>query len=171
MNRIFFGLAIWNALFLAAAAVLGFMSGDMVFAHTFVGLFAAVFSCLVHCIVMGHLIGAGKAIKENAAKLDDPDRFQRPNRRLKMEVFPLATFAPLATVVAAILGGGVGADVLPSWLHLGTAAVAVVLNLAAYPAEYRGLKRTNDLIGQINALLEEEEQMKSMLAKAPGATH
>ncbi|MCZ6602642.1 MAG: hypothetical protein O6952_06530 [Planctomycetota bacterium] len=166
MERIFIGLALWNALILGFAGTTGLGWGPAAGHHLIVGLFAAIFSCLVHSIVMGHLIGAGRAIKEAAVFLDDPDRFLIPNRRLKGRVFPLATFAPLATVVAAILGGGVGVGSLPRWAHLGTVILAVVLNFAAYPREIQGIRRTSELIRQINLLLQEEEEMKSMIDPA-----
>ena len=163
MERIFIGLAIWNTLILIVASASGLTGGAFGEQHVLIGLFAAIFSCLLHSIVIGHLIGAGRAIKDGAADLDDPGRFLVPNRKLKAKVFPLATFAPLATVIAAVLGGGVHADSLPSWVHLGAAIVAVGLNLAAYPAEHHGIRRTSDLIGQLHVLLEEEEEVRAAL--------
>ncbi len=134
MNRLFLGLNLWGLLFLAAAAASGWTGSAW---HMRVGIFAAVFLCLVQCGVIALFLGAAKLIKEHVGRFDMPaaliDRLNEVYHRL----FPMAAAGAVAIAATAIIGGLARLGRVPGWLHLSLAAVASAWLLAVIPLEYR----------------------------------
>lgn len=160
MHRIFAGMAVWASVFLVAQVVLGVLTKRVdpswVTLHLYGGVLLGIYLCILHVGVMFHFIGSGKEIKEHAAILGDNADIVKTLRRFKMLTSPLATFAPLITGAAIILGGSAHMKVLPGWVHWGLALAALVFNLVAFPVEYRCLKLNVELINEVDARIRRE---------------
>jgi hypothetical protein len=178
VHRIFAGLAAWTTAAILAEFVLGIFVGGAVrdgrpadaqrlFTwHMMLGIVVGTLVTAIHVMTMFHFIGSGKEIKEHAAILGDHAEIVRKLRRFKMLTSPLATFAPLLTGAAVILGGGAhtGGVALgeqtflsvPAWSHWVVGLAALALNLVAFPIEYRCLKLNLDLIREVDARVRRE---------------
>lgn len=160
MHRIFIGSAFWTVIFFAAQFVTGFLvtpeSPRFFHVHMLGGLFLATFVCVVHIMVMFHFVGSGKELKEAAEVLGENADIYIKVRQFKARTFPYATFAPMLTGAAVILGGGVDTGTLPGWIHWSLGLAALALNLAAFPVEYRALKANLELIEEVDRRLREE---------------
>lgn len=155
MSPIYTGLAAWNLLFLALAAALGFLRGDVVEPriHLLAGLYATMFCCLVHAIVFAHFIGSGKWIKKGAAAAAMPDleHIVRRTRKLKGKTFPFALFSMLLVVATAVLGGGADQGAVAPAVHLGFALVTVALNVLGTVFERSAMRENSGLIERVAA--------------------
>lgn len=162
MHRIFAGLAFWTTAAIVAEFVIGTLLSGAIAGrrapeaqslftwHMLLGIGVGTIVCVLHIMTMFHFIGSGKEIKEHAAVLGENAEIIRKLRRFKMHVFPWATFAPLVTGLAVILGGGAHMKSLPPWVHVMVGAAALAMNLVAFPIEYRTLKLNLDLIGEVD---------------------
>jgi hypothetical protein len=165
-------MAIWATVFLVAEFVVGLILGHVADAsvkdqllrwHMLGGVFAAVYVCVLHVMVMFHFIGSGKEMKEAIAILGGDADVVRRLARFKMQVFPAATFAPLVVGAAVILGGGAHTGALPGWVHWGLGLLGLALNLWAFPVQYR------TLVANLELLREVDERIKREVA--PGLYH
>jgi hypothetical protein len=168
VHRIFAGLAFWAVAAFVAEFMLGVYTGAAVRAgrvdeaqrlftwHMMLGIGLGTLVTAIHIMTMFHFIGSGKEIKEHAAILGDNADIVKTLRRFKMLTSPLATFAPLITGAAIILGGSAHMKVLPGWVHWGLALAALVFNLVAFPVEYRCLKLNVELINEVDARIRRE---------------
>src|SRR5262245_8072218 len=154
-------MAVWAVVFMVGEGVLGvllkrFDLRGLIGWHMLFGVFVGVYVCILHVMVMFHFIGSGKAMKEHALVLGDNAELLRRLRRLKMQVMPAATFAPVLVGAAVILGGEAQMRVwgLGGWLHVALAAAGLALNLYAFPVEYRCL------VANLELLHEVDERMK-----------
>jgi len=159
MTRIFSTLAAVNFLMLAAAFGFGVASklrdaaqagADRTFtAHFYLGLFGAVLTLLVHCLIFTYFLGTGRWVKEVGLAYNLPDDpLPKRTRELKRHSFPAALFAMLITIAAAAAGAGAQLREWPWGVHLTLAIVTLAVNLWAYRIEYRDL--------QINAVIIEQ---------------
>jgi hypothetical protein len=153
MARALITVAALSLLSFAAAAVLGVLSpgGDSGRPyHLLAGLFATLLATFVHCMVMFHFIGTAKAIREAAADLRATQRdYARETRRLAAVVHPMATLAIAATIVAAIFGGAVRAEMTPPWVHLAGSVGAVAVNVWVFAKEIRAARTNAMLIDEL----------------------
>lgn len=171
MHRIFAGLAFWTAAAIAAEFVLGFLVSGAVRSggpqaaqglftwHMLLGVGVGTLAAVLHIMTMFHFIGSGREIKDHAAILGDKAAIVKEVRRFKALTFPFATFAPVVTGAAVILGGNAHRHViawLPGWSHWVLALAALALNLVAFPIEYRCLKLNLQLINQVDARIRSE---------------
>src|SRR5437773_1347973 len=112
MTQIFPILASLNFLALLASYLIGVWSklGDGVhhpedptyWIHFLVGLSAALFTLLVHCIIFTYFLGTGRWVKEVALAYQLPDEsLPRLTRELKRRTFPPALFAMLFAIGTA----------------------------------------------------------------------
>ena len=162
MTTIFVGLVGWNTLFLAVTLWLAVTGNAW---HWSAGLVTGIFTLLVHSIVFMHFIGTGKGIKEAVEGHrfeDDPQTgYVRRTKRLKARVFPHATFASLAIIVAIWLGGWYHSQ---RWLdhhenfvafewHRWVSWLALLYNYFAFWTEWRAIRQNTTMIRQINKLL------------------
>ncbi len=154
MKRIFTTLAILNSLALLLSFGLGLpylfqrMQGaeqpvgyhplGSVTVHFIVGLFTAVLTLLVHCLIFTYSLGTGRWVKEVALAYGLADeRLPRQTRELKRWAFPPALFAMLAVIATAAAGAGAQLAVWPWWVHFALACLTLVLNGWAFCVEYR----------------------------------
>ena len=116
-------------------------------------------------MVMFHFIGSGKELKEAAQILGDRSEVVQRVARFKKQVFPFATFAPMFLGAAVILGGEAQMKVwgIGGWLHVVVGVGAYVLNLYAFPIEYR------TLVANLELLREVDEKVKREIS--PGLYH
>lgn len=160
MHRIFAGMAVWATIFMVGEIVLGILTHrvdrGLVGGHMVLGVFAAVYICILHVMVMFHFIGSGKEMKEAIQVLGGDAETVKRLRRLKMQVFPPATFAPVFVMAGAILGGGAHTGALPGWVHWSLGAVGLVFNLWAFPIEYRALVANLELLREVDEKIKKE---------------
>ncbi len=150
MSRAVISLATVTTLLLLAASVLGLLapgSEQIRLYHFLLGLFAALLTTFVHCMVMFYFIGTSKVIREAAADLQATARdYTRETRRLAGIVHPQATLALTGISVATILGGAARSEALPAWVHLLAAIAAIALNGLAFRLEHRAARTNSQLI-------------------------
>lgn len=160
MIRIFSVLAAANAIGLIASFTFGMISmvrgslktpDDPIFMiHFLCGLFTAVATLLVHCLIFTYFLGTGRWVREVTLAYDLPDEpLYKTTRELKRSTFPPALFAMLAVMAAAAFGAGRQLQDWPYQLHLYGSIVAIGINFWAYVIEIRGLRKTAEVLDGI----------------------
>jgi hypothetical protein len=164
MQGLYTGLALWNLLFLAVAAVLGVLAGEGLpvepALHRTVGFLAAFFALLVQSILITHFIGTMKWIQQigPTAGLDDTKALRRA--WIKGPMFPTVLAAMLVTVAAAILGAGARDGLVGLVVHGGLA-------LAAFPLHVLALKWGREAVAANRARMSALEQ-RALARQAAG---
>jgi len=135
MRGLYSGLATWNLIVLAVTAVLGAFTGEggavEPQVHKVLGLFAAVFCCLVHSLLITHFIGSMKWIEQTGPTAGIADTKSLRTAWIKGRAFPTVVAAMLVTVAAAILGGQAQDGPLGMLVHVGLALAVFPLNVLA----------------------------------------
>jgi phosphoglycerol transferase MdoB-like AlkP superfamily enzyme len=160
MIRIFSVLASANAIGLLASFAFGLLSmqrhslengDDWLFtAHFLCGLFTAVATLLVHCLIFTYFLGTGRWVREVTLAYDLPDEpLYKTTRVLKRKTFPPALFAMLSVIAVAAAGGGRQLQDWPYQIHLYGAVGAIVLNFWAYWVEIRDIRRNEDILAGV----------------------
>jgi hypothetical protein len=144
MTRIFITLAAAVALALLATFALGcasrFVSHDLYMIHFNLGLFAALGTLLVHCLIFTYFLGTGRWVKEVALAYSMPDRpWPKLTRELKRKTFPPALFAMLITIATAAAGAGAQVEVWHWLVHASLALATLAVNFWAFGVEYRNV--------------------------------
>ena len=162
MHRIFAGMAIWAVIFLVGEGVLGYVTRhhnpELIGWNMIGGIFVGIYICILHIMVMFHFIGSGKEIKEATRILGGDSEVVRRVSKFKQQVFPYATFAPIVVGAAVILGGEAQMNVwgIGGWLHWTVGIGGLVLNLVAFPIEYRALKANLELLREVDEKIKRE---------------
>ena len=162
MQRIFAGMAVWAVIFIVGEGVLGYLTRHhnegLIGWHMIGGIFVGVYVCILHIMVMFHFIGSGKELKEAAKVLGDDSEVIKRVSKFKQLVFPYATFAPILIGASVILGGEAQMNVLGigGWIHWTLGLGGLVLNLIAFPIEYRALKANLELMCQVDEQIKRE---------------
>lgn len=127
--------------------------------HFLAGLFAAVFTLLVHSIVFTYFIGTGRWVKEIRNSYPLSKTFAARASRLKLRVLAAAMTSMLLVIATA--GFGAAADpassvdfqgwagLSPASLHLIVAVLTVAVNLAAFVVELLAVGRNVRLIDEV----------------------
>lgn len=159
MRGLYTGLAVWNVIVLAAFAVLAIVQsvshplGERSF--QLLAVFAGVFCCLVHSLLVIHFIGSMKWIEQSGptAGLDDTKKLRRA--WIKGPMFPMLVIGMLLAVAVAILSGGAHFATIPAWVYIGLALASVVVNAAVIPWARKGIagskSRMEDIMGLVDA--------------------
>lgn len=175
MHRIFSGMAIWASVLMLAQVAFGVLlkrftddvdlKRQLLVGHLAFGVMLGIYLCVLHVMVMFHFIGSGKEMKEAAALLGDDSDVLARLRKLKMQVMPSATFAPVLFGAGVILGGGAHTGALGSWawVHWALGVAGILVNFRAFPVEYRAL------LTNLEMLKEVDERVKRELS--PGLYH
>jgi len=169
MTRIFLTLASVNALGLLASFVLGASSmwvegvrnpaNPIYQIHFLTGLFTAIVTLLVHCIIFTYFLGTGRWVKEVGLAYDLPDvPWPKLTRELKRSTFPPALFAMLITIATAAAGTGNQLRFWPWWVHGSLAVLSLAVNGWAFVVEYRNV---NTNAGVIEAVLREVDRIRA----------
>ena len=164
MHRIFAGMAVWAVVFMVGEGVLGVItkrfdpSHQWVGVHLALGVFIGVYISILQVMVMFHFIGSGKEIKQAIEVVGGDAEVVKRLRRMKMQVMPAATFAPILTGAGVILGGGAHTGALGNWawVHWALAGSGLLLNLYAFPIEYRCLVANLDLLREVDEKIKRE---------------
>jgi hypothetical protein len=151
MTRLFTVLATFDGLALLASFALGVASNlrgavrspeDQTYLfHFTLGLFAAVGTLLVHCLIFTYFLGTGRWVKEVGLAYRLPDEpLPKLTRRLKRQTFPPALAAMLITIATAAAGAGAQLREWPSPVHLTLAIITLAVNVWAFRVEYRNVR-------------------------------
>ena len=106
-------------------------------------------------MTMFYLIGKGKAVREATTAGGLSSEFHRIVARARRPVFSIATVAMLFTMVAAILGGAVDIDAIPSGFHGLSAGLAIAANLMALRREIVAMILIARVVAEVNQRLAE----------------
>ena len=162
MIRIFSVLAVANGIGLILSFTFGLLSmlrggltdpNDNTFMiHFLCGLFTAVATLLVHCLIFTYFLGTGRWVREVSLAYDLPDDpLYKTTRELKRKTFPPALFAMLGTIATVAAGGGRQHLDWPYQIHLLGAIAALLLNGWAYWVETRGLLQNERILAEVYA--------------------
>jgi hypothetical protein len=155
MPIIFLGLAFWNIVLFGVTIWLGVTHQSAHWQHQAMGVLTALYTCLVHCIVMMHFMGSGKGIKEAVQTHNLPNDpqtgYTRRSRKLHGRASAMATLSALLVIVAVWLGGAKDVGMLKGATHAWFACFAVGFNLYAFWVEYKVITANTALICEINA--------------------
>jgi hypothetical protein len=151
MTRIFATLASINGLALIATFLFGVWSwlhgavrqssDSLYLIHFTLGLFSAIGTLLVHCIIFTYFLGTGRWVKEVKIAYNLPDApLPLLTRELKRKTFPPALAAMLVTIATAAAGAGVQLREWPWPVHSSLAVATLLVNLWACLIEYRSVR-------------------------------
>jgi hypothetical protein len=168
MTRIFTILASTDTLLLFVAYGLGWASrfsagartGHPLFwFHFILGLTAAMFTLLVHCLIFTYFLGTGRWVKEVKLAYDLPDApLPRLTRDLKRRVFPPALFAMLAAIATGAAGAAAQVEAWPWQAHASLGTLTLLINLWAFRIESYCL-RTN--VGVLDDVMREVDRLRA----------
>jgi len=122
--------------------------------HILFGLFATFLVTLSQSMTMFYFIGTGKHVKDLVISHSITEGFVQRTKVFKARVFPPALWAMLFTMATMILGGGVHTKMIPSWVHLTLAAVALLFNLQAFFREAKYMIEHNVLMQELERRLQ-----------------
>lgn len=151
MTRIFLTLATANFLSLTLTFALGCWSrltdglhaasGSVFMLHFLFGLFTAVGTLLVHCLIFTYFLGTGRWVKEVTLAYDLPDEpWHKRTRELKRRTFPPALAAMLVTIATAAAGAGGQLQAWPWQVHFTLGVITLLVNAWAMCVEYRNVR-------------------------------
>ena len=159
MTRIFTILAAVDTLLLFLSYGLGWASrvsagvktGHPTFwLHFLLGLSAAMFTLLVHCLIFTYFLGTGRWVKEVKLAYDLPDApLPRLTRDLKRRVFPPALFAMLTAIATGAAGAAAQVEVWPWQIHATLATLTLLVNVWAFRIEYRCLQTNAGILEDV----------------------
>jgi hypothetical protein len=160
MTRIFLTLALLDGLALAASFGLGVASklrealhsvGDPTWMiHFYLGLFSAIGTLLVHCLIFTYLLGTGRWVKEVGLAYQLPDEpWPKRTRELKRRAFPVALVAMLVAIATVAAGAGAQLQTWPWTVHATLAGIALIVNFGAFVIEYRCVAANGRVIEEV----------------------
>lgn len=159
MTRIFTFLAWLNGTALAATYVVGIVSklrdaaqhnDPWYLAHFTLGLFTAMGTLLVHCLIFTYFLGTGRWVKEVTLAYGLPDEpWHKETRELKRRTFPPALFAMLIVIATSAAGAGAQLREWPWYVHFTLATVTLLLNLWAFRVEYRNVTANSAVLDEL----------------------
>jgi hypothetical protein len=169
VSRTFLTLAITDALALLVTFALGCWSkltsglhdpaSHVYLLHFLFGLFTAVATILIHCLIFTYFLGTGRWVKEVTLAYDLPDvPWHKRTRDLKRSTFPPALAAMLITIATAAGGAGAQLQHWPWYAHFSLALAALAINVWAFRLEYRHLTEN---AGILDAVLREVDRVRA----------
>ena len=137
---------------LLASFALGFAAGapDEVLSHATLGIFVTLVTLLAHSMTMFYLIGKGRAVRDAVAEGGLATDAAARVSALRGPVFKLATLAMGATMLTAIVGGGVDTGVIPAAVHSLLGTFAIALGAAALRAIVQALNEASRIVDEGN---------------------
>src|SRR3989442_10644823 len=166
MTRVFTVLAVVDTLLLFLSYGLGVASkfeagvktGHPTFwFHFLLGLSAAMFTLLVHCLIFTYFLGTGRWVKEVKLAYDLPDApLPRLTRDLKRRVFPPALLAMLTAIATGAAGAAAQVQVWRWEIHATLATITLLVNLWVFRLEFHCLQTNvrvlNDVMREVDRL-------------------
>jgi hypothetical protein len=127
--------------------------------HFLLGLSAAMFTLLVHCLIFTYFLGTGRWVKEVKLAYDLADApLPRLTRDLKRRVFPPALFAMLIAIATGAAGAAAQVEAWRWEVHATLASLTLLINLWAFQLEYRCLQ-TN--VGVLADVMREVDRLRA----------
>ena len=166
MTRIFLTLALLSTALLGLSFFLGLGIDDPrvreaavqqgIDTHMKTALGGLVFGTLVHAIVFTYFMGTGRWIEETTRAYKLSPDFHVSNQSVKYRLLPGITLA----FVMLVMTGGMGAaadpgspvqfkgwlGLSPATIHMTTAIVTLLLNLAVNVHEFRSIERNGEIV-------------------------
>jgi hypothetical protein len=124
--------------------------------HILWGFFATFLVTLSQSMTMFYFIGTGKHVKDLVGNQPGGTEFIRRTKVFKAKVFPPALWAMMFTMATMILGGGVHTRLIPSWVHLALAVVALYYNIVAIWRDAKYMIEHNMLMLEVERALQEK---------------
>jgi hypothetical protein len=156
VKRIFVILALFNVLLFAGTVVLGiglYVDRQQYFtAYFLVGLFTTLYTTFVQSLIFIYFLGTGKWVKDTVAGKSNEASLVDRTKKLKGMTFGFATYAAMVTVWAAISGAMTDVGILPVWVHPGSVAFAIGLNVVSYFPEAKAIGLNADLLDDAERL-------------------
>ena len=137
---------------LVASFALGYVAAapDAVLRHATFAIFVTLITLLAYSMTMFYLIGKGRAVRDAIAEGGlESDAAARVSA-LRGPVFKLATLAMAATMLTAIIGGGVDTGVIPAGVHAFLAMLAIAAGAAALRAVVQALNASSRIVDEVN---------------------
>src|SRR4030095_3749824 len=122
--------------------------------HILFGLFATFLVTLSQSMTMFYFIGTGKQVKDLVISHSIAEGFVQRTKVFKARVFPPALLALLFSLATMILGGGVHTRMIPSWVHLTLAILALFFNLQAFFREAKYMIEHSVLMQELEKRLQ-----------------
>jgi hypothetical protein len=116
--------------------------------HVAYAVTTVLLSLFSQSMVIFFFIGTGRLVKDEIAGFAQADRRAVLDvlRDFKRRTSPPATFALLAAIAVFVLGGAAHVRVVPSWVHLTAALVAVATHFWALGAEWTAFVENGKLM-------------------------
>jgi hypothetical protein len=160
MTRIFTTLALTDSLALLVTFLLGCWSKfggpgrdqatTVYLLHFLFGVFTAIGTLLVHCLIFTYFLGTGRWVREVTLAYDLPDEpLYRRTRDLKRLAFPIALGAMLLTIATAAAGEGVEHQAWNWIIHFSLGIVTLVVNLVVFRREYLYVAENGTIIEKV----------------------
>jgi hypothetical protein len=159
MTRIFLFLASLDGLALLLAYAVGIVSklrdgsqhGDPTYLiHFTLGLFSALGTLLVHCLIFTYFLGTGRWVKEVTLTYGLPDEpWHKETRELKRRTFPPALIAMLIAIATAAGGAGAQLREWPWYVHFSLATLTLIINFWAFRVEYRNVEANSAVLDSV----------------------
>lgn len=137
---------------LIVTAIVG-LQGTDISRHILLGMFSTMVVLLAHSMMMFYFIGKGKAVKDAMAEHQVTGDYYRRIAAARKPVFSIATYAMIATMIAAIVGASVDTHVMPPMVHAMIAYGAIACNLAAVKVEAEALGASNRIVDEVNRVI------------------
>ena len=122
--------------------------------HILWGFFSTFLVTLSQSMTMFYFIGTGKHVRDLVANQPTGNEFIRRTKVFKAKVFPPALWAMLFTMATMIVGGGVHTRLIPVWVHLILAAIALYYNIVAIWRDAKYMIEHNMLMLELERTLQ-----------------
>ncbi|QDU61105.1 hypothetical protein Pan216_19590 [Planctomycetes bacterium Pan216] len=159
MNHVILVLGATNFLLVAITAFLGLLSqppvdanhlGDGAFLyHLPLGIFTALFTMLVNCLVMTYFLGTNRWVRETAEAYALDPRFTMRSRSCRTRSMMVIVPSILLVVATIATGAGTHTKVWPLWLHWVAPAVTYLFVFYAYFVEYFAVEEHIQLTDEV----------------------
>jgi amino acid transporter len=171
MARLFCILAVLDLLALLVTIAFGaaskFWDHELYLSHFTLGLFTAIGTLLVHCLIFTYFLGTGRWVKEVGLAYQLPDGdLPRKTRELKRTTFPPALLAMLLTIATAAAGAGAQLRQWPWYVHGSLALLTLAINVWAFRIELRHLAEN---VRVLDAVMAEVERLRAAAGLSPNA--
>ncbi|MFO0946891.1 MAG: hypothetical protein U1D30_13260 [Planctomycetota bacterium] len=159
MNRIILGMAGTNYVLVAITMYLGLLSEptadpthlteDYFRYHFLMGLFTALFTMLVHCMVFTYFLGTNRWVKEATVAYSLDGVLLAESRRLRGRAFATAMVSMLLVVATIATGAGAHTRTWPTWLHQVVPATTYLFMFVAYWIEIHAIEQHIQLTDRV----------------------